>query len=304
MSALELGDILQCLGRRLGTITQKSRFFRILRQGGRGYNACTMQVYAELALLENFCMDFTLLSCVKAMTKNGCRYSRIAAASVLGACFAVVYPLFGIENAVLGTAVKLISGAALCAVGGKFSRLRGYLKFTALFLAVTFLAGGALVALFSLAGADYALGQGYMLSSLPIGIPLFVLLIIALAIKRAAAKFSSAHARSAVKCVIVVGDRSAECGAFFDSGNKVHYKGAPVSVAPRAVAEKLTDVGGIKSCVEIHTVSGRAKLPVFRADRVEIDDGIRKRSLGGVLIGVSPQAIDRLVLNPDLAEVN
>lgn len=263
-----------------------------------------MQVYAEYALLENFCMDFTLLYAVKGVTKNGCSRKRMALAAAFGACFAVVYPLFGLKGMVWQVIVKLISGAAMCAIGGKFSRFSGFLKFTALFLAATFLVGGALIALFSMTGIEYGAGEGYLMSSVPVGIPLFVALIIVLAVRRAAAKFMSAHCLSTVKCTVTVGDKVAECGAFYDSGNKVHYCGMPVSVAPRELAQKLTDVDGIKNCVEIHTVVGKAKMPVFRADRVEIDDGRSKRTAFGVLIGVSPQSITRFVLSPDLAEVN
>ena len=263
-----------------------------------------MQVYAEYALLENFCMDFTLLYVVKAITKNGCSRARLVFAAVLGACFAVIYPLLGIKNAIIGVAVKFISGAAMCAIGGKFSRFSGFLKFTALFMAATFLVGGALIALFSLTGVEYGSGEGYLISSVPVGIPLFAALAIGIAIKSAAAKFMSRHCLNLVKCKVTVGDRVVECGGFYDSGNKVRYRGMPVSVAPREFAQKLTDIDGIKSCVEIHTVSGKAKLPVFRADRVEIDDGRSRHTAVGVLIGVSPQHITRLVLSPDLAEVN
>ncbi|MDE6690865.1 MAG: sigma-E processing peptidase SpoIIGA, partial [Clostridia bacterium] len=128
-----------------------------------------MQVYVEYALVENFCMDFTLLVAAKAAAKNPAKYWRIAAASVLGACFAVVYPLFGLSGAV-GIAVKIVSGGAMCAVAGKFQSFKGYLKFTALFTAATFVVGGALIALFSLAGVAYKQGGGFVLSSVPVGI--------------------------------------------------------------------------------------------------------------------------------------
>ena len=254
-------------------------------------------------------MDFTLLYAVKGVTKNTCSRRRIALAAAAGACFAVVYPLMGIESALAQVALKLVSGAAMCAVGGRFSRFSGYIKFTALFMAATFVVGGALIALFSLTGAQYAqgggyLGGGYLVSSVPVGIPLFAALIFFLAVRRAALKFMSAHCLGTVRCRVTVGDRVAECPAFYDSGNRVRYGGVPVSVAPVELAQKLTDVESIKSCVEIHTVSGRAKLPVFRADSVEIDDGRHRRTLSGVLIGVSPQRIQKLVLSPDLAEVN
>ena len=87
----------------------------------------TMQVYVELAIAENFCMDFTLLACSKFITKNICSYRRIALGSALGACFAVVFPLFGLSGA-WAVAVKIASGLALAAVSGRFTSFKGCIK--------------------------------------------------------------------------------------------------------------------------------------------------------------------------------
>ncbi|MDE6558158.1 MAG: sigma-E processing peptidase SpoIIGA, partial [Clostridia bacterium] len=211
-----------------------------------------MQVYAEFAIVENFCMDFTLLAAAKAASKNPARYWRIAVASVLGACFAVVYPLISIGGAV-GIIIKLAAGAAMCALAGKYQSFKGYLKFTALFLAATAVLGGAMLGLFSLAGISYEEGGGFLISSVPVGIPLFGALMLVIIIKKVRAKFVSGKAVTAV-CKIYFKDKSAVVSAFYDSGNKVYYGGAPVSIIPSFVAKQLTDTGGIKSFVDIHTV--------------------------------------------------
>lgn len=248
-------------------------------------------------------MDMTLLVGTKGITKNPASYGRLAFAALAGGAFAVLYPLLGIGNVWLQTGVKLLGGVAVCAIGGRFSGAGGFIKFTLIFLALTALVGGALVALFALAGAQYVAGQGYALSSVPIGIPLFCGMLIVLAVRKVAARFTRTHSVNVVKCRIVVGERCAEVEGFFDSGNKVHYRGVPVSVAPRAVAEKLTDVARIQSCVAIHTVSGRAMLPVFWADSVRIDYGTYSKTYSKVLLGVSPSYIEKLVLSPDITEV-
>lgn len=266
------------------------------------YNACTMQVYVEYALIENFCMDFTLLAAAKAAAKNPAKYARIAVASVLGACFAVVYPLFNLSG-VLGIAVKIVAGAAMCAVAGKFQSFKGYLKFTAVFTAATFLAGGALIALFSLAGVSYKQGGGYVISSVPVGIPLFAALIVALTAVRIRRKFVSNKNVSAY-CKIYFKDKSAVCSAFYDSGNNVYSGGAPVSIIPAYIAKKLTDGEGIKTFAEIHTVAGKSKIPVFTAEKIEIDDGKSKITRQNVALGISPRHIYKMVLHPDLSEAN
>ena len=261
-----------------------------------------MQVYVEYALIENFCMDFTLLAAAKAAAKNPAKYGRIAIASVLGACFAVVYPLFNPGGAV-GIIVKLAAGGAMCAVAGKYQSFKGYLKFTAIFTAATFLTGGGLIALFSLAGVSYKQGGGYVLSSVPVGIPLFAALIVALVAIRIKRKFVSNKNVSAY-CKIYFKDKSATCSAFYDSGNKVYLSGAPVSIIPAYVAKKLTEGESIKTFADIHTVAGKSKIPVFTAERIEIDDGKSKITRRNVALGISPRHIYKMVLHPDLSEVN
>ncbi len=261
-----------------------------------------MQVYAEYALLENFCMDFTLLVAAKYASKNPAKYWRIALASVLGACFAVVYPLFGVGGAA-GIAIKLFAGGAMCALAGKYQSVKGYVKFTALFTAATFLTGGLLIAVFSLAGVKYAEGGGYLLSSVPVGIPLFCVLALVLIIRKVRNKIVSVRNVEA-DCRIYSGGLEAACPAFYDSGNKVYFKGAPVSIIPARVAKKLAKNKGIKSFVDIHTVAGKSKIAVFTAEKIVIDDGKNKYERHNVILGVSPQHINKIVLHPDLSEVN
>lgn len=277
-------------------------FFYINRQAKPRYNLFTMQVVVEYALVENFCMDFTLLAAAKAAAKNPAKYVKIVFASVLGACFAVVYPLFGVGG-VWGIVIKLVSGAAMCAVAGKYQSVKGYIKFTALFTAATFLCGGLLIAVFSLAGLEYRSGGGYILSSVPVGIPLFCAAVLALIIKKIKSKYVSGSTVTAT-CKVYLGDKCASCAGFYDSGNRVYSGGVPVSIIPSAVAEKLLDISGIKTFVDIHTVAGKSKIAVFTAEKMVIDDGKNKYERRQVMLGVSPQRINKIVLHPDLSEVN
>lgn len=261
-----------------------------------------MKVYAEYAIVENFCMDFSLLVAAKAASKNPAKYGRISAAAILGACFAVVYPLFGLSGAA-GIAVKIASGGAMCAVAGKFASVKGYVKFTAFFTALTFLLGGALIAVFSLAGVSYESGGGYVLSSVPVGIPLFAALMLAFAVIKLKRKVV-ANRSVAAYCKIYFKDKSAVCSAFYDSGNKVYADGAPVSIVPAYIAKKLTDQTCINTFVDIHTVAGKSKIPVFTAEKIEIDDGKSKITRQNVALGISPRHIYKMVLHSDLSEVN
>lgn len=260
-----------------------------------------MQVYIEYALAENFCMDFCLLACAKFTVKNICSYWRIALSSALGACFAVVFPLFGLSG-FFSVALKIISGLALAALAGRFSRFTAFIKFAAAFLGYSFALGGALIAIFSLAGAEYSSGQGYILSSVPVGIPLFALLILVLISKYIARRLISRTRGEPVRCVIVVGEKRAELQGFFDSGNRVYSNGCPVSVIPAAAASTLVDISLLTQSVKVHTVAGSGRMKIFTADKLLIYNGQNLHTINCVKIGVSPRAITRAVLHPDLSE--
>ena len=262
-----------------------------------------MEVYVELALLENFSMDWVLLFCAAKVTKNICSKPRISLAAVLGACFAVAFPFFNLTGAA-AIIVKIASGAAITAIGGKFTRLIGYIKFTLAFLAFTFALGGLLIAAFNLAGWSYLAQSGYILSSVPIGIPLLAGLILIIYAKKIAARLTSKYGKNSVRLRIYAGQSCAEMKGFYDSGNRVTYLGAPVSIISERVASGLVDISRIKSFVNIHTVAESKKMAVFRADKIVIDDGESNREIKNVLIGISPKPVRLAVLHPDLSEDN
>ncbi len=259
-----------------------------------------MQVYVELALAENFCMDFTLLSCAKLLVKAPCGYRRIAVASAFGACFAVLFPLLPLTGA-LAVAVKMLSGLALAAVACRPAGIKPYLKFAAAFFGVSLLAGGAVFALFSLAGWDLAEGGGYIVSSVPVGIPALAVFLLAAGC-RALSRRLAARAAGAVSCAVFLHGRCVKLPAFFDSGNRVYSGGVPVSVISPQAAEKLAREEEAGERVTVRTVAGSRTLKVFTADKIEIYTADGVHTIKCVKIGISPQPIARAVLHPDLAE--
>ena len=259
-----------------------------------------MQVYVELAVAENFCMDFTLLYAAKAAVKNRGSIRAVALSSAIGACFAVFMPLIPVPE-YAAVIIKIAAGLLMCFIAGRFSGFKGYIKFCAVFFALSALLAGALIALFWLVGADYFEGNGYIVSSIPVGIPLFGALIIFIASKKAAAKFSKGSKR-AVGCRIYSGGEYVALNGFFDSGNRVYLRGEPVSVIPSAAAGKLVELAGINDGVKIHTVAGSKFLKVFTADRLEVDLPEGTKSFKNVKIGVSCTRITDAVLHPDILE--
>ncbi len=253
-----------------------------------------------MSLLENFCMDFTLLYCAKAVTKNRARRLRLVLAAAAGAAFAVVFPIIPV-GAVFAVIIKIAAGFLIALLACNMSSFGAYLKFSCAFVGFTFLLGGALTALFSLTGLKAESGAGYLISSIPVGIPMFGALMAVLLAKYLAKRLSKSSPNT-VRCRIYAGQSDVELPAFFDSGNKVFYKGRPVSVIPEAAAKKLVDAESINEGVKIHTVAGSRTIKVFTADKVIIYDGNTRKILRNVELGVSPNRIARAVLHPDLLE--
>lgn len=259
-----------------------------------------MQVYVELALIENFCMDFVLLCSAKFISKNPCRYWRVVLGAVTGAVFAVVFPLLNFD-AMLAVIAKVLSGLFICLLSGTFKDFKAYLKFTGWFFVLTALLGGALVGLFALTGLEYEAGRGFLLSSVPIGIPLFFAFWIVIGAKLLAKRLQKG-AKNSVKLRVITKKAQVELTGFFDSGNKVYSNGVPVSIIPKATAEKLVDETRIKEGVVIHTVAGSEILKIFTADRIELDLGEKSKVIKKVKLGISPQPIAGAVLHCDLLE--
>jgi hypothetical protein len=259
-----------------------------------------MQVYVEYALAENFCMDFVLLYSAKIITKNTCGIFKVAASSLFGAIFAVLVAMFSLGTAV-AVILKIVCGLLLAALAGRFNSIKSYVKFTLIFFALTAFEGGAMLGIFMLAGVDYSEGEGWVLSSVPIGIPLFFGLILLLVCKRLAVKISAKYSKNTVEITAFVGEKCAKTKAFYDSGNSVYYMGSPVSVVPYDFAKKLIKVEGIKKCTTVHTVAGEQKLPIFTADKIIIGSDGNKKTLYKIRLGVSEKDIQKAVLHPDLA---
>lgn len=163
-----------------------------------------MQVYVELSLIENFCMDFTLMYAAKTATKTPSSRARLVVSSACGACFAVAYPLIELPQAA-GIAIKLLSALLLCAVSARVKSVKAYLKYTAAFYLFSAIAAGLIFSVFTVSGLEFVEGGGFLLSEIPVGIPLFFALCVAVFAKRLAARLKKNYKNSVI-CRIYAGE--------------------------------------------------------------------------------------------------
>jgi hypothetical protein len=221
-------------------------------------------------------------------------------AAVVGACFAVVIPLLSINN-ILAAVIKVLFGIGMCAVAAKYNSFKNFLKFLLWFFAVCGVVAGVLFGLFFLLGIEYQQGTGYILSSVPVGVPMFLALVIFLACKHLAKKLKAIN-KKCVRCHIYAGELCFDVSGFFDSGNSVYLLGEPVSIIPKSVAYKIIDKKSIKESVKIHTVAGSKKIDVFTCERLEIVQDNKTVVHRGVKLGIGGGDLTKIILHPDLLE--
>ena len=113
-----------------------------------------MEIYIEYALAENFLLDAMLLWLSLKAAKQKIIFWRIALASVLGAVFAVVFPLLDVGKA-FAYILKFAVGILICLIAVNGKGIGRYALTALLFFGFSFALGGALLAVYSAFSIEY-----------------------------------------------------------------------------------------------------------------------------------------------------
>lgn len=232
-----------------------------------------MKVYIEVVVLDNFLMDFLILSstarlCVPLTRtlKRRCAYS-----AALGTCYATLAPLKAFLF-LLHPACKIIASLAMVFTAFGWGNMRYFLKRLAVFWGLSLAMGGAIGGIWNLFGTVRAVSGMYVIS----GPALWAFVLIALAAERGFAalyryfKARSAAAGGEIGVCFDMDDRQIELSGVVDTANylSVPLEGSPVIVVPRDVLEsklgRSIKEEGI-SCypVSFATASGEGSLQAF-----------------------------------------
>lgn len=228
-----------------------------------------MVVYIEYALAENFLIDGMLLWLSARAAKRGVRIKNLLLAAMLGAVFAVVFPVFSLPKWA-DYACKFAFAPLLCALA--FGRIktrterRAFALFTALFFAFSFALAGMLFALlnaFAVNGANsYEVARAPFVLAL-CGGAAFLVAAVEL-IKRLYKK--RAIERLSYDCEVRNGAKSVQVKGYYDSGNVASKNGTPVCfLAPDLVYDLWGDAAWqIYEELCITTVSGVKTVRLFK----------------------------------------
>ena len=231
------------------------------------------EVFIEYAIADNFIMDYILLRQTAVVTATPYKKGRIALCSALGTVFAIILPLFSINN-VLAFVLKLLCGAAIAFGAVNHSSVRSYLKYFNVFLLFTFLLGGGVIAAFYIAGIKLDKGAYIQAGSLPAGVTLLAGFLLVAGVK-ALIKNSIevvSHAGEVMPLKIKAEGKIFEVSAFFDSGNTVEDErsGLPVVFLTEKAFEKISLKITPVKCGKVFFTSagGYVKRDVYRTEYV------------------------------------
>jgi len=226
---------------------------------------------------------------------------RILLTAAAGTCFAVVFPFLSLGYA-LNIVAKLLLGLFLCFILIRKTPLRQFVAAYLIFLAVTFLFGGALYAILFFLGAGFydALSFSYAYD-FPVGPAAAAAWLLAVLLKRLVMPVhKTADAAAYLRSMEVsYGGRTVKLEAFVDTGNRIYdfVSGLPVVILSAAAAVRLLGEENLLKLVagklpgsrkiEFSSLAGQSGLTVFPPDRVVVYADKRANTIYDVMIGVS-----------------
>lgn len=260
-----------------------------------------MTVYVEYVLIDNFVIDFLLFETAFKITGKKVSRTRIIICSLLGAIFALLYPLIT-ANIVIITAAKILFGLFLTFIAAKFSCLKDYATFTAVFLGLTFFVGGIIIGVFSLldtAPSEFSVA----LMILPVWV---AVLGIEKLIRYFYRSKDISHLTATVE--IVCGGKTVKLKGFFDTGNALYDGLSPVIIATKRTVLPILGVAAVKKAkyLTVQTAVGEEKKLCIKPDAVLIYSGEKKHIFNNVRVCVVNTEFSGydVILHPALMETN
>lgn len=273
-----------------------------------------MEIYIEYAFLQNFFFDGVLLFLALKAGRVEIRKKRLLFASLIGAFFALTFPLLK-TSATLLLLFKFSVGFLLCLVAvGEVKTRNEWLRFartSVFFFAFSFGAGGTLLALFQDTSFQTQSG-GAPMQRAPIFITTILFALISVLIllftrflyaRRLANKYVYA-------CSAVFEEKQVKTNGFLDSGNRAVKDGVPVCfISPELLfslygeqvlyKQKEEEWGQVCDEMEIKTVSGSKKMALYKG-KLQIKNDFGKDMEKQVYFAVSANMLSReykIILN-------
>jgi len=223
-----------------------------------------MTVFIEYVIIDNLVIDYLLLKGAFFITAVDYKRLRLILSACFGAGVALAYPL--IENGVILTAVKILSGLTMVLIAGKFKSKKIFYICTLIFFFLTFLTGGAIIGVFNL--FSIPLSNEYSIA--------FMILPVYFLIKWITAVIKFIYQRRHVisltyKTVLFKGDMAIETKGFMDTGNGLFDGQNPVVMVSKDVFFALLGKNALKTKlkkISVQTVTGEKQSLAVELDQL------------------------------------
>ena len=258
-----------------------------------------MNVYVEYVFADNFVIDLLLFRTAFKITGKTVSRKRLLLCSLTGGAFALLYPLIT-RNAVIISLVKILFGLLLTFCAARFTSVKDYLAFTAVFFGLTFAVGGAVIGAFSLLGIDYSSETSVALMVFPVyGLIRGANAVIRLIYRKR--DVSHLTARTEIRS----GGTTVSANGFFDTGNALYDGLSPVILVNERTVKPLLGLNLIKRAkyITVKTAVGTDKKISFKPDSLVIYYGNERHIFNNVTVCVVDSTGEYdVVLHPALME--
>ena len=259
-----------------------------------------MTVYIEYVLIDNLVIDYLLFSLTFALLGRSGVRKRLFLCSLLGATFALLYPLL-LGDGIISVIGKVLFICLDALFVDNFSKFKDYLLFLTVLLMVTFLTGGIILGALNILGIkEYS-----EVCVATVILPVFITTkIIRYMLKTLNNKRSVLSLQYEVD--LSLKDILVKAVGFMDTGNLVFNGNSPVIFCEKPFMKKFLTKFPLPKIfyVEIETVASKEKLPAIKIDKVVIRKNKTAYTYTGVTlcacrnVGVGYQ----IILNPVFLE--
>ncbi len=253
-----------------------------------------MQIYLEYAILDNLIIDYFLLKSSLYITGNQIKKFKIFLSATLGMLVAIALPLITL-NAVLSFFIKILLAVVMIYFASEYKTFRGYILALNVFVLLTFLMGGAIIAILYSLNLDYVLvGNEIVNQGLPVSVMIgFAFILTSIVIKVSKGIYRKKQIFPFIRrCEIVAGEKSFPLVGFIDSGNRLYdnKRGCPIVVISRKNLEKINILPYLSDRVgalKYNTVSGGGEMPLYKIGGIILNDG-GEVTYKSATLGISP----------------
>ncbi len=224
-----------------------------------------MKVVIEYVLIDNFVIDYLLLSSAYFTCGVSAKRRRIFFSALFGGVFALIFPLLNFHPVLLSV-IKICTGFLLVAISYNFLSFRNYVVVSTVFIAYTFALGGGILGLYYIFGLSIGTETCVATVILPAYACLKALRYVVRHIYR----------RKDVACFtypveLSFGEKII-CGkGFLDTGNGVYDGENPVVIINKGLAKEFIGASMPKiKRIHVDTVNGGEEKVAFCIDGIKI----------------------------------